>query len=116
MYPDEKMTEERISGISFITLSGMFPISSRYGKTVESVRYDHTTESIYYLQKSVIPDEFHGKEVDWSKKHKFESLVKNEMKQVEGYMVATMHYIHLQKIDNFTTKMKQIKSKQILNF
>jgi hypothetical protein len=71
MYPDEKMTEERISGVSFITLSGMFPISSRYGKTVESVRYDRTSESIYYLQKSVIPDEFHGKEVDWSKKHFF---------------------------------------------
>jgi hypothetical protein len=116
MYPDEKMTEERISAISYISLNGLFPISSRYAKTVESVRYDHGTESIYYLQKSVIPDEFHGKEVDWSKKHKFQSLVKGEMKQVEGYMIATMHYIHLQKIDNFTTKMKQIKSKQISKF
>eukprot|EP01080_Neovahlkampfia_damariscottae_P006947 gene6947-11109_t len=108
LYPEQKMKHDRITASFEIQLQNVFPIDNRIISVVESIDINPDTNSIIYVHKSYIPDEFHGDEsIDWKKHVKFQKSCNNKM--TKGYMCPSFFYIHLQKIDDHTTKVNQIK-------
>jgi hypothetical protein len=110
MYPEVEMKHERICSEFELVFENIYPISNRKFPVIESIDYDVENKSVTYVHKTCLPEEFHGKEdIDWSKQVEYDL----KKKKSKGYIVPSFFYINLEKIDDHTTKVNQIKSLKI---
>jgi hypothetical protein len=109
MYPDVEMKHERICSEFEVVFENIYLISNRKFLVIEFIDYDTENKSVTYVHRACIPEEFHQKEdIDWSKQVEFDL----KGKKSKGYVIPSFFYINLEKIDDHTTKVNQIKSEK----
>ena len=113
-YPDDNIANQVYSIIAETCAQPPFPVNTpRKGIDVYCIDYDKDDKTLTYIRRPYLGD-FKGKNIDWSKKMKFDFINSSkEKKTVEGYLIASMTMLKIEIIDSYTTSISIITSKLI---